>query len=131
MHPRLIEALRRQPAFEHLEHDLPKPGGMTRVEGLPGSAPVLLAAALSQAVPQRVWVVVAGGPNEAESAEADLQAILGDDAAVLYPQRETLPYEAAEHHFEVSGLRVEALEALLSGHARVLVTTVRALQERA
>src|SRR5690606_36489538 len=49
----------------------------------------------------------------------------------LFPQRETLPYEAAEHHVEVSGLRVEAIEALLAGRARILITTGRALQERA
>jgi len=131
MHPRLIHALQRQPSFAALLQQLPAPGQVLHVEGLPGSAPILLAAALAESHPQRVWVLVAAGPNEAEAAESDLQAILGEDVAVLYPQRETLPYEAAEHHFEVSGLRVEALEALLSGRARVLVTTVRALQERA
>ena len=131
MHPKLIAALQRQPAFQKLLEQLPPVGATLRVEGLPGSAPVLLAASLAESMSGRVWVVVAAGPNEAEAAEADLQAILGENIAVLYPQRETLPYEAAEHHFEVSGLRVEALEALLSGRARLLVTTVRALQERA
>ncbi|HEX6560180.1 MAG TPA: CarD family transcriptional regulator, partial [Longimicrobiales bacterium] len=131
MHPKLVHALQRQPSFSLLLEQLPAPGSIVHAEGLPGSAPVLLAATLAESVPHRVWVVVAAGPNEAEAAESDLQAILGEAVAVLYPQRETLPYEAAEHHFEVSGLRVEALEALLSGRARVLVTTVRALQERA
>ena len=131
MHPRLIEALQRQAAFVQLNGALPAPADVVRVEGLPGSAPLLLASALAQANQHRVWVIVAAGPNEAEAAESDIQALLGDDAVVLYPQRETLPYEAAEHHFEVSGLRVEALEALLSGRAHILVTTVRALQERA
>jgi transcription-repair coupling factor (superfamily II helicase) len=131
LHPRLIQALQRQPAFAQLLERLPAPGDSLRVEGLPGAAPNLLAAALAESIGNRVWVVVAAGPNDAEAAESDLQAILGDDSAVLYPQRETLPYEAAEHHFEISGLRVEALEALLAGRARILVTTVRALQERA
>lgn len=131
MHPKLIEALQSQPAFAQTLAQLPEPGSTLRIEGLPGAAPSLLAAALAASVPNRVWVVVAAGPNEAEAAESDLQALLGEGAAVLYPQRETLPYEAAEHHFEVSGLRVEALESLLSGRAHLLVTTVRALQERA
>jgi transcription-repair coupling factor (superfamily II helicase) len=130
MHPKLIHALQRQPAFAELLQRMPQPGTAARVEGLPGAAPSLLAAALAESVQNRVWVVVAAGPNEADAAESDLQAILGENAAVLYPQRETLPYEAAEHHFEVSGLRVEALEALLAGRTRLLVTTVRALQER-
>ncbi|MGQ0562646.1 MAG: transcription-repair coupling factor [Gemmatimonadota bacterium] len=131
MHPRLIHALQRQPAFTELLDKLPAPGAALRIEGLPGAAPSLLAAALAGSIQNRVWVVVAPGPNEAEAAESDLQSILGETAAVLYPQRETLPYEATEHHFEVSGLRVEALEALLAGRTRLLVTTVRALQERA
>ncbi len=131
MHPQLIQAMARQPQFAELLRKLPEPGQRLRVEGLPGSAPALLAAALAESLPQRMWVLVAAGPNEAEAAESDLQSILGEHSVVLYPQRETLPYEAAEHHFEVSGLRVEALEALLAGRTHVLVTTVRALQERA
>ena len=130
MHPQLIQAMVRQPQFPELLHRLPEPSQQLRVEGLPGSAPALLAAALAESLPHRMWVLVAAGPNEAEAAESDLQSFLGEGRVVLYPQRETLPYEAAEHHFEVSGLRVEALEALLAGRTHVLVTTVRALQER-
>ncbi|HET9438571.1 MAG TPA: transcription-repair coupling factor [Longimicrobiales bacterium] len=131
MHPQLIQAMLRQPQFPGLLHNLPAPGQQLRIEGLPGSAPALLAAALVQSLPQRMWVLVAPGPNEADAIESDLQSLLGEGSLVLYPQRETLPYEAAEHHFEVAGLRVEALEALLAGRTHVLVTTVRALQERA
>jgi len=131
MHDALIEALARQPSFEETLEALPAPGGTLEVGGLPGSGPALLVAALTRALPGRLWVVVAHTPASAEAAEADLQALLGPDAAALYPQRETLPYEAAEHHVEVSGLRVEALEALLAGRVHVLVTTLRALQELA
>jgi transcription-repair coupling factor (superfamily II helicase) len=131
MHPQLIQAMVRQPQFPELLHKLPEAGQQLRIEGLPGSAPALLAAALAESLPQRMWVLIATGPAEADAVESDLHALLGEGSVVLYPQRETLPYEAAEHHFEVSGLRVEALEALLAGRTRVLVTTVRALQERA
>ncbi|HEX6066671.1 MAG TPA: transcription-repair coupling factor [Longimicrobiales bacterium] len=131
MHPQLIQAMVRQPQFPELLRQLPEAGQQLRIEGLPGSAPALLAAALAESLPQRMWVLIATGPAEADAVESDLHALLGEGNVVLYPQRETLPYEAAEHHFEVSGLRVEALEALLAGRTRVLVTTVRALQERA
>ncbi|HSJ26362.1 MAG TPA: transcription-repair coupling factor [Longimicrobiales bacterium] len=131
MHPYLVEGMRRQPAFTETLHRLPGPGGLLRLENLRGSTASLLTAALAEALPQRTWAVVASNPAEAEAAEADIHAILGDDAVALYPQRETLPYEAAEHHFEVSGLRVETLEKLLAGRVRVLVTTDRALQELA
>ncbi|MGH7505145.1 MAG: DEAD/DEAH box helicase, partial [Longimicrobiales bacterium] len=131
MHRALLEAMRAQPAFSAVLDGLPSPGEALRVAALPGSAPALLAAALADAVERRVWTVVTHGPTEAEEVEADLQSLLGEGTATLYPQRETLPYEAAEHHVEVSGLRVEALEALLAGRVRILVTTARALQELA
>ena len=131
MHRALVDAMRRQPAFQSLLQQIPAPGRTLHVEGLPGSSCSLLVAALADALPQRVWVVVAHSPVEAEALEADLQVLWEDELAVLFPQRETLPYEAAEHHLEVSGLRVEALEALLTQRARVVVTTGRALQELA
>jgi transcription-repair coupling factor (superfamily II helicase) len=131
MHTYLLDGMRRQPAFERSLHRLPAPGARLRVDNVRGSAASLLVAALANEHPQRIWVVVAAAPPEAEAADADIQAILGTGAVALYPQRETLPYEAAEHHFEVSGLRVETLEALFAGRARILVTTARALQELA
>src|SRR5690606_22035174 len=131
MHRALIDAMRSQPAFAGLRHCLPAPGNTCTLAGLAGSAPSLLIAALADAMPQRIWVVVAHSPGEAEAIEADLQSLYDAERVTLYPQRETLPYEATEHHVEVSGLRVEAIEALLSGRVRVLVTTGRALQERA
>jgi transcription-repair coupling factor (superfamily II helicase) len=130
-HPRLIEAMQCQPAFARMRASLPAPGRSIEIEGLAGSSPALLAAALAMAEPQRVWIVVAPSPGEAEAVEADLQALTDPGLVMLYPQREALPYEAAEPLVEVGGLRVEAVEALLTGRTRILVATVRALQERA
>jgi transcription-repair coupling factor (superfamily II helicase) len=130
MHPRLLQAMGHQPAFRALEARLPGPGTSVSIGGLPGSAPALALATLAHRFQQRVWVAVAASPPEAEALEADLGALLGADQVALYPQREALPFEAEEHHIEVSGQRVEALEALLSGRVRVLVTTHRAIQEQ-
>ena len=131
MHPYLIEAFRAQPQLKELLAQLPRAGEVRDVSGLEGSAPALLAATLADTLPNRLLVVVASGPSTADAAQSDLNAILGENTACLYPQRETLPYETGEAHLEVQGLRIEALEALLSGRVRVLVTTPRALQERA
>src|SRR5690606_25051284 len=131
MHPYLIEGMRRQPAFADTLERLPAPAARLTLDNLRGSAPSLLIAALATERPQRVWVVVAANPQDAEAVDADLRSIAGADITALFPQRETLPYEAAEHHFEVSGLRVETLEALFAGRARIIVTTARALQELA
>jgi len=131
MHPTLLAAMRRQPPFTELVRRLPAPGHTRTLGGLAGSAPALLVAGLCEEASNRLWVVVAPDPPAAESAHADLEALLEPGRAAYYPQRETLPYEGAEHHLEVSGLRVEALESVLAGHVRLLVTTPRALQERA
>ncbi|MEJ2678879.1 MAG: CarD family transcriptional regulator, partial [Gemmatimonadota bacterium] len=130
MHPRLLDAMARQPAFGSLETRLPGHGESLGIGGLPGSAPALVLATLAHRLEHRVWVAVAASPPDAEALEADLGVLLGADRVALYPQREALPFEAEEHHIEVSGQRVEALEALLSGRVRVLVTTHRAIQER-
>ena len=99
--------------------------------GAVGSAATALVAALHHRFPTRLLVVVADTPGSASAAEADLEVLLGRGTPVLFPQRETLPYESGELHLEIGGLRVEAAEALLGGRARLLVTTLRALQERA
>jgi transcription-repair coupling factor (superfamily II helicase) len=141
-HPLLLEAMRRQPAFLAVARNLPDPGDTLRIGGLAGSSLGLLVATLADGAANRqdgggpraasrLWTVVLPGPAEAEALEADLKTFLDGDRVALYPQRETLPYEAEDHHLEVNGLRVEALEALLDGRIDVLVTTVRALQERA
>ena len=106
---------------------LPAPGARLGVAGLPGSSPAVLLAALARRLPQRVFVVVAPTPTDAERWLADAQALVGE-AAALYPQREALG--AAEPHFEIAGERIETLEGLLSGGIRLLVTTARATAER-
>jgi transcription-repair coupling factor (superfamily II helicase) len=128
-HPLLIDALSTVPAFRELAVALPRAGTAVAVDGLAGAAPVVLVGALHRARPERVWVIVAAGPEEAEQATSDLESLLGEDSVFLYPQRESLPYEEGEPHLEIGGARVEALEALLGGRAQLLVTTPRALQE--
>jgi transcription-repair coupling factor (superfamily II helicase) len=86
----------------------------------------VLLASLARALPQRVFVVVAATPADAERWQADLRALT--EGVALYPQREALGAE--EPHVEIAGERVETLEALLSGALRVLVTTARATAER-
>jgi transcription-repair coupling factor (superfamily II helicase) len=128
-HPLLIDSFQTVPAFRELADALPRAGESVTAAGLAGSAPLVLAAALHRVRRERLWVLVATRPEDAEQAAADLEALLGEGAVYLYPQRESLPYEEAEPHLEIGGARVEALEALLSGRAALLVTTARAMQE--
>ena len=128
-HPLLIDSFQTVPAFRALAASLPRAGARALARGLAGSSPMVMLAALHRARPERIWLVVAGGPEDAEQAASDLEALLGEHDVFLYPQRESLPYEEGEPHLEIGGARVEALEALLSGRARLLVTTARAMQE--
>ncbi len=119
-----IEAL---PGFRGLRTHLPRAGTRRVVAGLPGSSAAAVVAALARAEPQRVLAVVAPTPADAERWLADLRMLVGE-GAWLYPQREALGAE--EPHYEIAGERIETVEALLRGAARVLVTTARATAER-
>ena len=123
----LIDRVEALPGTRVLAETLPTAGARRGVAGLPGSSAAVLLAALSRRLPQRVFAVVVPTPTDAERWLADLQALVGDGAA-LYPQREALGAE--EPHVEIAGERIETLESLLSGRTRVLVTTARASAER-
>jgi transcription-repair coupling factor (superfamily II helicase) len=130
-HPLLIESFQTVPAFRDLAAALPRAGESVLATDLAGSAPLLLVASLHRARRERIWIVTAPTPDSAEQAACDLEALLGEGAVFLYPQRESLPYEQGEPHLEIGGARVEALEALLSGRTALIVTTARAIQELA
>ncbi|MDT8340555.1 MAG: transcription-repair coupling factor [Longimicrobiales bacterium] len=126
----ILAGVASTPGFAALLRALPAPGAAFRLTGVVGSAGAATLAALQQARPDRILVAVLPEPNQAQALEADLETLLGEGVSHLFPQRESLPYEADEPHVEVGGLRVEAVEAVFSGRGRILVTTVRALQER-
>ncbi len=128
-HVRILRAVHATEAGQHLAALPVEPGASVRVGGIVGSADAALVAALSRARPRHTYTVVAATPAAAIQIQADLRVLL-DIEVPLFPQREALPYEPVETHVDVSGMRVEAVEALLSGRARVIVTTVRALQEK-
>lgn len=129
-HPSPTTALAATPGYREVLERLPTAGEALAVCGAPGALPAALLAGLAGEDPARVWMVVAATPEHAEEAVADLEALCGHGSAYLFPQVETLPYEEAESSVEIGAARVEALDALLSGRARILVTTSRALQER-
>ncbi len=126
----IVTALSATPGFRALSAALPARGAALRVSGAVGSAGSATLATLHETLPGRVLVAVLPDPAAAAAVEADLDTLLGEGRAVLFPQREALPYESDEPHLEIGGLRVEAVEALFSGRTRLVVTTIRALQER-
>ena len=124
----LVERLAALPAFTRLVSALPRGRGVIRAAGIVGSADAVLVAALAAREPNRMFVVAADQLAEAERWLADVQSVLGEDAAALYPPREGLG--EVEPHAEVAGERVETLERMTRGGVRVLLTTARAVLER-
>ena len=123
----IITAFGETPAARETLAQLPGRGRVLHLGGLPGSSPAVLVAWLARALPQRLFVVVAPTPAEADRWLSDLIQLL-DQPVALYPQREALGEN--EPHYEIAGERAETLEALLRGRLRVLVTTARATSER-
>ena len=108
---------------------LPPPGGGATVAALPGAGAALLAAALRDAGGRTVALVLPD-PDRAEAVFSDLET-LGVAASSRYlPQRETLPFENADPHVDISSRRADAFASLLSGKADLVVTTARGLVER-
>ncbi|MEX0837766.1 MAG: transcription-repair coupling factor [Gemmatimonadota bacterium] len=127
----ILTALSTCEAVQAVGGSLPRPGTALTLGGVRGALGPAVVAALHEAAPERIFVYIAEDPQAASAAEADLEVLLGTDgAAHLFPQKEALPYEEHEPHLEIGGLRVEALEAVFSGRAQILVTTPRGLQER-
>ena len=123
----LLDRFEELPATRSLLERLPAAGTRLPLGGLPGSSSAVLVAALARRRPQRLFAVVTATPADAERWLADLQQLVAE-RAVLYPQREGLG--AAEPHVEIAGERTETIAALLSGRARIVVTTARASAER-
>jgi transcription-repair coupling factor (superfamily II helicase) len=123
----VLDAFAGAPAVRDLSQRLPARGETLRLGGLPGSSGAVLAAWLVQTFPQRLLTIVAPTPADAERWLTDLSH-LTDEPTALYPQREALGED--EPHYEIAGERAEAIQALLQGRLRVLVTTARATAER-
>jgi len=128
---KVLDAFDSSEAVQALHQRIPGPGELRTLGGAVGSSGLAALAALHRSRENQILVLVCPSPRDAVSVETDMQALLGPFESYLYPQREALPYDSSEPHLEVGGLRMEALEALLSGRGRLLVTTLRALQERA
>lgn len=128
----ILRAVASSPAVIATASSLPAPGEHTVLGGAVGSLGPAVIGVLHSMHPDRVLVVVTESPRDAVSVETDLETLLErEEASHMYPQKEALPYEESETHIEIGGLRVEAVEALFAGRTKIIVTTARALQERA
>jgi transcription-repair coupling factor (superfamily II helicase) len=118
------------------------PGGRACLVGLHGSTAGFALTVLARArggeeagLARRSWLVVATTDEAAERLYNDLRfyhALFGltSDALVLFPEWETLPYEAAAPHIDLIARRMKALHRLTQGARTMLVTSIPALIQR-
>ncbi len=125
----IIDSLRSTPEFKRLTDLMPAPGEERALVGLGGSAAAVLAAALVESGAARSLLLVAPEAADAEEIETDLEALIPGQPRV-FPQRESVHPDLTDPHIEISARRVDSLQAIITGRARILVTTARALAER-
>ncbi|MEK6526330.1 MAG: CarD family transcriptional regulator, partial [Nitrospirota bacterium] len=81
------------------------------------------------------WLIVTASDESAERLYDDLRFFhamlnLSEDALALFPEWETLPYEATPPHVELIARRMRTLHRLAERSRTVLVTSVPALVQR-
>jgi transcription-repair coupling factor (superfamily II helicase) len=108
--------------------------GRANLTGLHGSTTAFALTLLTHQK-DRSWLVVTASAEEAERLYNDLlffYAMLGLSPGILalFPEWETLPYEAAPPHVEVIARRMRALHRLVERSPTVLVTSVPAIVQR-
>jgi transcription-repair coupling factor (superfamily II helicase) len=110
------------------------------VPGLTPSAQALFVAAAAQAMPHGTVLYLLPGDGALEEAVTDIRFFLsaleglsadaGDRAVLPFPSHEVDPYRGMAPHVGVTSARARALHALVSGTARVIVSSAGALLPR-
>src|ERR1700682_177781 len=126
--PQLLSIIESLGEFRKLLDDMPPPGDRRPIGGLHGSSDTVVLAALAQNA-TRFFVVVNDDVAGAERWLGDLTTLVEAEVVAFYPPRES--FGEAEAHAEIAGERVETLERIGQGDLRILITTTRALLERA
>ena len=114
------------------------PCGRPCLIGLHGSTPgfaLTLLTSSKTALKDRSCLIVTASDETAERLYDDLQFFHGMldlpvDALTLFPEWETLPYEATPPHVDLVARRMRTLQRLASGAHTLLVTSVPALMQR-
>ncbi len=129
----LTALLERGSEFRQVLEALNSRGGTVAAEGVGGAGKALLVAALHEQLDVPCLVVTFNN-EQANRFVADLQALLGDDphrpGVMLFPATESVIYDGAAPDPELRARRLDALESLLAGRARVVVAPVNAALQR-
>ncbi|MBI5874569.1 MAG: hypothetical protein HZB81_01765 [Deltaproteobacteria bacterium] len=78
----------------------------------------------------RTALIITPTQEEAENFTKDINFFLGENAALLYPSWEILPFEAQSPHPDIVAARIDILYKLAHGHRNIIVTTASAILQK-
>ena len=126
----ILDALPTCEEFNKFCSQFPTETKQATVNHMQGSFATSFGIALNKRLSNQVLAFVVSSPSRALEIETDLETLVGRESFVTYPQREQLPQVGRDPDHQITGLQIECLETILTGKTRLLVTTIRALQER-
>ena len=126
----ILDSLPSCQEFQDFCAQFPDPTNKASTNKLVGSLATLFGISLNKSLSNQILTFVASSPAKAMEIESDLTTLVGPRSFVSYPQRERLPQVSEDPDRQIDGMQIESLEAILTGRTSLLVTTIRAMQER-
>jgi transcription-repair coupling factor (superfamily II helicase) len=123
---RLITLLQNAPEFTSLLDGIKRGFAEQMVYGVSASLKSFVMAGLREKT-QRPCLIITSTVQQAERTREDLATWLNDEAVVLFPPMEYMPFEVVAHSPEVVGQRLYVMERLARGESLVVVAPATAL----
>ena len=125
----LFSWLERDPGFKELQEGLERGLRVQSVHGVSAGARAFFLAGLFLRQ-GRFTLVITPTEEGARRLAQDLQALLGEEAVMLFPGEGMVPFEVVARSPEITGQRLRALSAMLAGSPRLTVAPALALNRR-
>ncbi|MFQ6132013.1 MAG: transcription-repair coupling factor [Armatimonadota bacterium] len=129
----LTSLLERSDEFQQILKQVTSRGGTVAAEGVSGAGKSLLIAALRRRL-DAPCLVITFNNEQATKFAGDLQAFTDDDPeqpqVLLFPATESVIYDGAAPDRELRARRMDTLNALLTGRARIVVAPINAALQR-
>jgi transcription-repair coupling factor (superfamily II helicase) len=123
MHSQIIERIERSRSVEAAVGAVCGAAAPVTLTGLAGSSLSILLSILYRRLGATLVVVC---PNDGEALKEDLDGLVGEDRALLFPDWEILPYDEFSPHEAIVGARLATLSAIAEGRPAVVVVPLRA-----
>jgi transcription-repair coupling factor (superfamily II helicase) len=124
MHSPIIERIEGSKSVEDAIGAISGAAAPVRLSGLAGSSLSIFLSILNRRLGATLAVV---SPDDGEALKEDLDGLVGEERALLFPDWEVLPYDEFSPHEAIIGARLRTLSAIAEGRPAVVVIPLRAL----